>query len=121
MPDIKQVALLHFAVVALLALALFGLSSTQQSLNCLLGGLLIGANIILIVWAMKRLFVKKSIALAAFVIVIKYAAFIAVLVVLYTFGWRANFGFVVGLTSALPTVALVAYRYLKQSERDGSF
>lgn len=120
-PEAAHIAAIHAVVVVVLALLVFIFSSTQQSLNSLLGGALIGGNIVLIVWTMKRLLDKKSVALAAFVIVIKYAAFIAVLVALYAYGWRANFGFVVGLTAALPTVAWVAYRYLKQSENDGSF
>ncbi len=116
----KQIALTHLGILAVLTLPFAIFSSMQQALNCLLGGVLIGINVVVIVWSVKRFFVKKSVAFASFVIVIKYAVFITTLAVLYARGWRADFGFVIGLTSALPTVALAAYRYLNQNEIDGS-
>jgi F0F1-type ATP synthase assembly protein I len=121
MPELKQITLIHTIVVLILALPLCIISPMQQGVNCLLGGALIGLNITTIVWSMKQIFVKKSIAMAGFVIVIKYAAFIAILMALYASGWRANFGFILGLSAALPTVAWSAYKYLKQGEMNGSF
>jgi hypothetical protein len=121
MPEIKQISATHFVVFLVLTAVMGLFGSPQQTLNCFLGCTLIGTNLILIMWAMKRVFIKKSVALAAFVIVIKYAAFIGILAALYLKGWRADAGFVVGLTSALPTVAWTAYSYLKRSENNGSF
>ena len=120
MSELKQICLTHVTVVALITLPLALLSSPQQAVNALLGGALIGLNITVIVWSMKRIMLKKSIALAGFVIVIKYAAFIAILMALYSSGWRAGFGFVMGLSSALPTVAWAAYRFLRQGELNGT-
>jgi hypothetical protein len=80
------------------------------------GGALAGANLSLLVWTLNRLLQKKSIALAATVIVIKYAALIGIFVFLYSIGWRIDFGFALGLSAMFPTLGYLAYQYLKQKD-----
>jgi len=120
MIEMKQVALIHAAVVTLIVLPLAAFSSMQQARDGLLAGVLVGLNLAAILWTMKRILLKKSIARAGSVIVIKYAVFIAILVALHASGWRLGIGFVLGLSSALPTMVWSAYRHLKQSELNGS-
>ena len=129
MPELKQISLIHVTVVALITLPFLALRSSPQQVPSrvqvsLLGGALIGTVNITYRYRLVDEADNadiKSIALAGFVIVIKYAAFIAILMALYTYGWRPNFGFVMGLSSVLPTVAWAAYRFLKQGELNGTF
>lgn len=120
MNEEKQIAIIHSAILAVLVAAFAVFGTMPQAVNCLFGGVLIGLNMIAIVWSMKRFLVKKSFAFAGLVIVTKYAVFIVAVALLYSRGWRADLGFVIGLTSALPSVAIAAFKFLKQNETDGS-
>ena len=105
----------------LLAVACWGFGTMQQALSCLLGGSIIGANLVFIAWTLKKLFQKKSVALVAGVIVTKYAVLFGLIILLYLKGWQADFGFVLGVSAMFPTLGYLAYRYFNQSELNGSF
>lgn len=118
---IRQLSVAHIlAIVATTTLfALFG--TTQQWINCLSGGLFVGLNVAVIAWVLHKIFIKKSIALAASVIVIKYAGLIGLFILLYRLGWQIDAGFVIGLATMFPTLGLLAYLHVKRSGANGSF
>src|SRR5690606_27943129 len=74
------------------------------------GALLMGLNLLALIWAWDRIFIKKSIALATGVIVLKYA-FLGVLVYLTVVQqWADVLGFIIGLSTVLPTVLALSLK-----------
>ncbi|MCB0420706.1 MAG: hypothetical protein KDD61_06905 [Bdellovibrionales bacterium] len=66
-------------------------------------------NILLLGWAWRRIFIKKSIALAASVIVIKYAI---IGLMIFHLVQRSSFevlGFILGLTSVILSLLMAAF------------
>lgn len=98
--------LLIFPVLTIVFNYVFG--ELQWNLPILVGAALMLVNIVLLTWAWRRIFIKKSIALAVSVIVIKYAI-IGLLV--FKLAQKETFemaGFLIGLTSVLPSMLLAA-------------
>jgi len=117
---IRKAVSLHLFITALLGLgcAIFG--SPQQGRDAVFAGLLVGANLVIIAWSLNQIIIKKSVALATGVIVIKYAALISVFYLLHNWGWRFSAGFVIGFASLFPTIGLIVLNYTKKSEYDGT-
>ena len=99
------------AAMALIACPLFFFNAAHYGWNSLFAGVLVGLNLALIAWMLNRIFLKKSIALVTFVIVIKYALLVGILLLLERFGWRMDMGFVVGIAALFPTLGFIVYRY----------
>lgn len=78
------------------------------------------ANLAGIIWTFRKIFQKKSIALAAAVIVFKYAALIGLFVFLNSLGWRADTGFLLGISVLLPTLGFLAIQHINLGEENGS-
>ncbi len=109
--EILYVLAAHAAAMAMTACPFFFFNATQYAWNSLFAGALAGLNLALIAWMLNRIFLKKSVALVTFVIVIKYALLVGILLLLERFGWRMDMGFVVGLAALFPTLGFIAYRY----------
>ncbi len=109
--EITATILIHFTAMALIAGLFFAINATQYAWNSLFAGFLVGLNLGLIAWTLQRLFLKKSVALVTFVIVIKYALLLGILLLLEHFGWRMDLGFVAGIAALFPTLGFIAYRY----------
>lgn len=105
------ILLFHTIVVAAISAPFFMRDAARNGWNCVFAGMLVGLNLLLIYWMLKRLFQKKSIALITSAIVFKYAALLGLLFLLERFGWRMNLGFAVGVAALFPTLGFVAYKY----------
>jgi len=118
---IRLASLTNLVYTGLVALSLFLFGAKEQAVQALFGGGLVGLNLAALIWAFHKIFQKKSVAFAVAVIVFKYAALVLILFRLYHLGWKVDLGFLAGLSALFPALGTVAYRYLKQSEGNGSF
>ena len=101
------------AVISLLAAAVsYYLVSANQGFTIFACGVLLTINWSLHTWGWSRILRKKSIALAASAIVIKYAIFGAGVIFLINQKWFDKVGLVIGLTLLFPT--LIVFGYLAQ-------
>ncbi len=107
----KAIVLFHTIAVALIALPFFWCDAARYGWNCVFAGLLVGVNLLLLIWVLKGFLQKKSVALMTSTIVFKYAVLIGLLFLLEQFGWRVNIGFLVGLAALFPTLGFIVYRY----------
>lgn len=108
---IKQLLINHL-VSSLLVIVPLGLfSPLHQLTGAILGAALMGINLLTIVWVWQRIFQKKSIALAASVIVIKYAILGAIIYFVLKDGKIDPIRFIVGLSSILPTMIFFGLSY----------
>jgi hypothetical protein len=83
---------------------------SQQAASLGAGATLITVNMGLLGWAWTRIMDKKSVALAATVIVIKYAFFVALLVWLAAQSWVQGLWLMAGVITFVPTTLIFAYR-----------
>ena len=105
------IAIFHVTAVSALAAPFFLSNAARHGWNCIFAGLLVGANLLFLVWVLKGFLRKKSVALMTSTIVFKYAALIGLLFLLEQFGWRIDIGFLVGLAALFPTLGFIVYRY----------
>jgi len=85
----------------------WGLDATQHFiLSCSIGSLFVFLNLMSLLWAINRLFLKKSIALAVSVIVFKWTFMGLALYYLVVIHKINAIGLLIGLTTVLPTIAL---------------
>jgi len=83
--------------------------------SCLAGELIVGFNLLTLIWTWQRIFNRKGLALAVGVIVFKYAIFVTSAYFLITYQWVSVFGFLIGC-SVLPIVLMVlAFEYNRQN------
>lgn len=117
---IRRISLVGVTSTLVLSLLFWLFGAPQQAMSCLFGGTLMTVNLIVLVWALRRIFQKKSVAFAALVIVIKYTVWLGLFILLYSSGWQVDAGFVVGLAALFPTLGYLAYQFYKKSELHGS-
>lgn len=86
------------------------LAEPQQVGGVLVGVALASANTLLLVWGWGRIFQKKSIAIAALVIVFKYALFGSLIYLVITKRWVDPVGFAIGLGVVIPAMVWFAIR-----------
>lgn len=121
---IKRLLFIHTAVTLLLTGVVSAFGTMHHAINCLLAGLLVGANLSVVIWTAKNIFQKKSVALAGSIIVIKYAVLISMFVILSKIGWQLDYGFALGLSAMFPSIGYMAYKQLTTKElsrADGTF
>ena len=70
--NFKHAFLVHLACSALVIVIAWMLGGPQQAVSAAAGAVVIMVSVGFMVWAIQRLFEKKSVALAGMVIVIKY-------------------------------------------------
>lgn len=103
----------HLVITGVFCIAGFFLGGLAVTSGIALGSTLMGANLGALMWAWQSIFLKKSIALAASVIVFKYA-FLGV-----TIFWVISsevvevIPFAIGLSIVIPTMGWLALRYNK--------
>ena len=93
------VAVAFYAFVA--SIAAYFYFGVGFSANVFIGSLIVLLNIAALSFSWKRIFSKKSIALAIFVIIFKYVILGMILWGLSVAGWLNVIGFLVGLASLL--------------------
>ena len=109
----KQVFLYHLVVSAVFILATWLWAAPHNVLSVALGCGLIGLNLPVIFWSWARIFYKKSIALAAGVIVFKYAILGVIIYLVTSRPELDSFSFLVGLVSIVPTMVWFTLRNAK--------
>lgn len=95
---------IHGTCMAVLVLLAATLGSTHQIISALLGSSLVGLNLFILAWGWHRIFFKKRVALAASVIVFKYAILVGIIYYVVT-GQKADLiWFTGGLVSVAPSI-----------------
>ena len=116
---IKQVLLYHLIFSLIFTGSAWILAAPHKAMVVALGCGVIGLNLPLVFWSWSRIFKKKSIALAAGVIVFKYAI-LGVIIYLVTSRPELDGGsLLVGLTSIVPTMVLFTLRNTKKNHENG--
>jgi hypothetical protein len=118
---IRKLLLVNLMASLLFATAFLLIGTPQQAMNSLFAGLLSGINLAVIVWTLQKIFQKKSVAQAIWVIVFKYATLLGLFVFLYKLGWRLDFAFAIGLSAMFPTLGYLAYKYQTKNETNDTF
>lgn len=104
---IKNTALIVLAYAAIVCPASYAFLGAKFSINVLIGTMAVQLNIVALVYSWKRIFLKKSIALAVFVIIFKYVILGLTIWGLSTIGWLNIIGFLVGLASLVVSLLVV--------------
>ncbi|MCB0356315.1 MAG: hypothetical protein KDD40_04870 [Bdellovibrionales bacterium] len=91
----------------------FALWGAHDALSCLAGEIVVGFNLLALIWAWQRIFSGKGLALAGGVIVFKYAILIASIYWLITQEKVSAFGFLIGCGVLILVMGAVAYDYKK--------
>lgn len=87
-----------------------------DALSCVIGEVLVGFNLLVLIWAWRRIFERKGLALAAGVIVLKYAILISSMHWLIGQKIVSAFGFLIGCGVLLIVLMLLSYDYSKQNK-----
>ena len=115
MMKVKILTIHLISTLALLGI-LAALGEARQSTQLLAGSVAIGLNLAVITWLADRILNKKSVALAMFVIVIKYAVLLGALVYLTSIGIEIGFPFAMGISAVFPTLIFLGYQFMRSSE-----
>ncbi len=107
---IISLLLAHSMVSLVFFLAALVFYSMHHALGALAGAILMGANLVLLVWTWGQIIQKKSVALAVGVIVFKYAILILLIIQLVGKELVHPISFFFGLLSLLPTLGWLAFR-----------
>lgn len=117
---IQKQILVNLIITSVFSGLVYSLTTPQQAANCFLGGGLMALNLTALIWAFRKIFQKKSVALAITVIVSKYAALIGLFVFLYSYGWRPDWSFLLGTTALIPTLAYLGFKQTHLGEENGA-
>jgi hypothetical protein len=104
---ITNFSLIHTAILIIVYLLLRQFNAVFDEKVYFFSSLIAGMEIILMVWAIKKIFFKKSIALAASVIVFKYA-FLIFLFFYFRGQFQGSLGVFFGILTIMPTTLLFA-------------
>lgn len=94
-----------------LILIIGALTSIQHATSFAVGAGIITLNWFAISFSWKRLLAKKSVALATGVIVIKWAIFGAICIVLGRQNWVDSTWLILGVSTIIPTVLILAVKH----------
>ena len=106
-----RITLYHTVITSLLSGVLYFFGSLYVAISGFAGCLLIGLNLLALTWSWRRIFLKKTIALAVGVIVIKYAILGLSIYALVLQKRVDMMGFLIGLGSLIPTILALAIDY----------
>mgnify|MGYP001614170302 CR=1 FL=1 len=107
---IKNTATIIVIYTALAAWVAYFYFNLDFSLSILLGGLIMLLNLAALAYVWSRVFAKKSIALAVFIIIFKYVILGMILWGLSSAQWLKPAGFLVGITSLVVAVVFERWR-----------
>lgn len=107
-PLLKLGIIYHIVISLLFSVSVYLLLGFSQAVACVAGCLLMAFNLVVMIWTWDRIFIKKSIALAAGVIVFKYAILGFIVYFLMARSEGQVVGFLVGLFSVVPTVVAIS-------------
>ena len=113
-----RILLFFFIFPIVTSLSFYFLRSEREALGVLIGATLMGLNVAALTWAWRRIFVKKSIALAASVIVIKYAIIGFAVYKLMVGDAVDVMSFVIGITTIILGLFLVAVDDYNRRKKD---
>ena len=105
------------AVMAIYLLILLTLGANQLIFQFILGAVIAGANLAVILWSAQQLLLKKPIALVVMVSVIKYSLLIGLIIVAIMARWKMDLGFILGLSTLLPSVCVISYYINKNGQK----
>ena len=97
MIKLTAIALLVFGVV--FSVAVYFTLGPDQALSCVIGSLMMLANLLSFYFSWRLVFLKKSVALTVLIIVFKYLILGLVLMSLTKITWLQPQGFVAGLAT----------------------
>lgn len=103
----------RFAAVHLgLSVIFIGVSAYFWGLNAIpssaFGALLIGINLAGLIWAWRRIFLKKGIAFAISVIVLKYPLIAAFIYIALSKEWVMAYPFALGVATLIPNIVMMS-------------
>lgn len=98
------IAILIFSVVVSGASYIF--VNLEFAVSVLLGGIMMLINLLGLAFVWRLIFSKKSIALAALIIIFKYIILGAILWWLVSINWLKPIGFLIGLSSLIFSIVL---------------
>ncbi len=104
---INKIARITIAYAVIASFAAYIYLGTSFSVNVFIGSTTVLLNLAALSFSWKRIFSKKTIALAVFVIIFKYVILGMILWGLSVAGWLNVIGFLVGVASLLFSVFAV--------------
>src|SRR6056297_1407563 len=107
---IRRVFMFHLIFTAILLVPVYFFLGYERAQGALVGAILMGANIIALIWAWRRIIDKKSLVLAGSVIVFKYAILALVLYFSIALKWVDLVGFVIGMATVFPSIITWGYK-----------
>ncbi|MEQ1722368.1 MAG: hypothetical protein ABL930_04275 [Pseudobdellovibrio sp.] len=115
---IKNITILIAVYAFIGALLGYAFVNTDFAASLMIGALIMLANLAGLAFLWRLIFSKKSIALAAFVIIFKYVILGMILLSLASVNWLKPIGFIAGLASLVFAVvgATVIKSFSKKSE-----
>lgn len=116
----KVLVLRQMAVTLLVAIGLWTVAPPQHALSFFIGSAFVMINWVLLTLSWSWVLGKKSIALATSTIVIKYAIFGIICVVIVRLPWVSLGWLVGGISMIIPTVLWLALRPLSGEKENNS-
>jgi phosphoglycerol transferase MdoB-like AlkP superfamily enzyme len=117
---VLQIILYHIVFTGIFSSSLFLLGLQKEMSSLLVASFIVGLNLVLLIWGWRRIFLKKSIALAVSAIVFKYAI-LGVLIYLILTRMQINpLAFIVGLSTMIPTTLAYAYSARRRERLEAS-
>lgn len=107
----------HLLITVAVGVIIYLLSAAPKWQDYFLGSFLAGANLLLILWVLKRSVLKKSFALTAAASVFKYGFLIFLFWLASKVGRQIGYEFLLGILLILPTTLLITYE-LAAAEKD---
>lgn len=102
----KKLLTIQLFISGIAVLVVLALDTQHNSMSAVVGSVLMTMNLAVLVETWRRIFLKKSIALAVTAIVFKYAILGTIIYLIVTSGRVQLSGFLIGLTTVLPTIVL---------------
>lgn len=101
---IKQSAILIFIYSLIISAVLFFTKGYPSAISCMAGGSLMLINLLGLSFIWGQIFSKKSTALAALTILLKYLGLGLLLWAFSSFSWMEPIGFILGLSTLILSI-----------------
>jgi hypothetical protein len=115
---IKKTILIHSLVTLAIAVSFISLGQARHVSHVLAGSFLVIINFMIVMWSIKQILLKKSVALPTLVIVTKYAILIGLLIFVTSNKIEIGFPFAVGIGSIFPSLIYFGWNYMKGHKTD---
>ena len=102
---LKLAGILHLVIFCICTALMASISPSERfTYSFALGSIVMGLNVLALVWTWGQIIDKKAIALAAVVIVLKYAILGAIIYIVVTQQSISITGFLIGFATVAPTL-----------------